>query len=74
VGDGTSIHIWGDKWLPSSSTHMVQSVPRLLDVQASVSCLIDSITKGWNLELLSSLFNEEEVKAISNIHLSPMQP
>jgi len=53
---------------------MVQSVPRLLDVQASVSCLIDSITKGWNLELLSSLFNVVEVKAISNIHLSPMQP
>lgn len=74
MGEGTSIHIWGDKWLPSSSTHMVQSVPRLLDVQALVSCLIDSVTKRWNLELLSYLFNEEEVKVISNIHLSPMQP
>jgi hypothetical protein len=74
VGDETSIHIWGDKWLPTSNNYMVQSVPRLLDAQALVSCLINSVTKGWNLELLATIFNEEEVKVISNIPLNPMQP
>ena len=25
IGEGESVRIWGDKWLPSASTYMVQS-------------------------------------------------
>ena len=37
VGDGRSIHIWDDKWLPTKVTHVVQSPIRFLDEDAKVS-------------------------------------
>jgi hypothetical protein len=74
VGDGKSIQIWGDRWLPSPSTFLVQSPPRLLALDSKVSCLIDQDTKNWDLRILSELFSEEEARVISNIPLSPTSP
>jgi hypothetical protein len=41
VGDGYSIKIWGDRWLPTPITHSVQSPTNLLGQNALVSELID---------------------------------
>jgi hypothetical protein len=35
VGNGRSIKIWGDKWLPSLMTYAIQSPVHLLDCNAS---------------------------------------
>jgi hypothetical protein len=45
VGDGQSIHIWGDKWLPTKVTRKVQSLIRIVDGEAKVSALIDENTR-----------------------------
>jgi hypothetical protein len=74
VGDGKSIQKWGDRWLPTPTTHRLQSTPRLLDGNSNVSCLIDTDTKAWKMELLSDLFSEVEVQAISNIPISLSLP
>jgi hypothetical protein len=45
VGDRHSIHIWGDKWLPTKVTHVVQSPMWVLDEDAKVCALIDEDTR-----------------------------
>jgi hypothetical protein len=71
VGNGLSIPIWGARWLPTPTSFLVQTAPRMLPFNSIVSCLIDLDTKRWNLDLLSVLFNEEEARVISNIPISP---
>ena len=70
VGNGETVQIWKDRWLPTPTTYMVQSPPNLLDPQATVSQLIDVDTKWWNEALLEQLFSREEVISIQSIPLS----
>ena len=44
VGNSTNIYIWGDKWLPSSSTHRVVSPRQFLHQDTKVCELIDQET------------------------------
>lgn len=37
VGDGCDIRIWGDKWLPTLTSFLVQSPRQLLEEDARVS-------------------------------------
>jgi len=74
VGNGLSIPIWGARWLPTPTFFSVQTAPRILLLNSTVSCLIDSDTKWWNLDLVSAIFNEEEARVISNITLSSALP
>ena len=67
VGDGCSIHIWGDKWLPTKVTHEIQSPIRFLDEDAKVSALIDEDTRWWNTLMLEAIFNVEEAHAICGL-------
>jgi hypothetical protein len=30
VGDGSAIHIWGDRWIPNPTTFMIQTPRRIL--------------------------------------------
>jgi len=71
IGDGKSIKVWGDKWLPTPITYEVQSPIRILDKEDTVAELIDPETKWWNISLIKSIFSEEEAKVITNIPLSP---
>ena len=42
IGDGSMVHIWGDKWLPTPTTYCIQSPPpKGLALDALVSELID---------------------------------
>jgi hypothetical protein len=74
VGDGTSINIWGDKWLLTLITYAVQSPPKTLAISTNVVVLIDPVTKGWKEELIKVEFSEDEAKVISGIPLSPDLP
>ena len=70
IGDGESVKIWGDKWIPSPSTYMVQSPKKILDGSAMVKELFDQDVHGWNLRLLQQIFNTEEVQIIQYVPIS----
>ena len=74
VGNGRLIHIWEDKWLPTSTTYKVISPPRPFDDFPMVSALIDADTKRWKVDTLKSLFLPFEVETILNIPLSYSLP
>ena len=74
VGNGTSIRIWQDRWLPTSSTYKVISPPSLLGAKARVSELIDQDTSSWNTELIWDVFLLHEAEAILGLVLSSRLP
>lgn len=47
VGDGRSIKIWHDKWLPVQTSNKVQSQVKILDSDARVSEIIEEETRQW---------------------------
>jgi hypothetical protein len=61
VGDGLSINIWRDRWIPSPITNAIHSPNRILPIDAKVCCLFDKGNQGWNVPLLKELFSSEEV-------------
>jgi hypothetical protein len=70
IGNGETVRIWGDKWLPQPTTYKVQSPISVFPVNASISNLSDPISKWWNEALLISIFNKEEVDVILKIPIS----
>jgi len=46
VADGKSIHIWNERWLPTPTSFLVQSPPRMISTDLAVSTLIDSDLRG----------------------------
>ena len=57
VGNGESIKLWGDKWLPLLQSPSLHS-PLMAELQnATVSSLINTSTRQWNIQLLPNLFN-----------------
>ncbi|XP_042964706.1 uncharacterized protein LOC122298928 [Carya illinoinensis] len=72
VGDGNTIKIWKDRWVLSSSFHLLQSYVKMLPTEATVKQLIKEDRGKWNEELINEIFNKEEAEAIGNIPLSKM--
>jgi hypothetical protein len=69
VGDGTSINIWSDPWIPSSPSRKV-ATRRGNIVYTRVSDLINQETGAWDEEILSELFWSIDVQRILNIPLA----
>jgi ribonuclease HI len=67
VGNGYSIKIWKDRWLPNPTTYQVFSPPTILDPNASVNELLDGDSKWWNSQLVESIFSAEESQLILSI-------
>lgn len=67
VGDGTSINIWGDRWIPSPSTYAIQTPIWILDSEAKVSSLTDPVTNWWNIPLINEALHAEEAIVVCNI-------
>ena len=60
VGNGESIKLWGNKWLPSLQSPSFQS-PFTAELEnVTVSSLINPLTRQWNIQLLPNLFNQME--------------
>jgi hypothetical protein len=74
IGDGRSVKIWGDKWLPRTKSSMVYS-PRISNLQnMKVDELIDREEKQWRSSLINTLFIPKEAQTILSIPLSPFFP
>ena len=70
MGNGESIKLWGDKWLPSLQSPSLQS-PLTAELQnATVISLINPSTRQWNIQLLPNLFNQMEANQIAQIPLT----
>lgn len=70
IGNGKSVKIWFDKWLPKPRSFRVQSVRRGMEENALVSCLIDHQTCSWKSNLICDTFEPEEAELICRIPLS----
>ena len=70
MGNGSDIRIWGDKWLPASSTFKIASPRQFLHHDTRVSGLIDYATASWKSSVLDSLFLSHEAELIKGIPLS----
>jgi hypothetical protein len=56
VRNGRNIKIWGDKWIPSLTTHTIQSPVSVLECEAKVCDLIDQDLNWWNIPLIKEIF------------------
>ena len=74
VGDGTSIGIWTNCWIPRLSTFRVLSPPILLSADTKVSALISSETSERDVTLLDKLFLPTDVNSTLSIPLSHHKP
>lgn len=70
LGNGESIRIWKDKWLPSPLTFQVQSPPSVLHDNTLVKELFLLDVQSWNVDLVLSLFGVDEAHLILATHIS----
>ena len=69
VGDGESINVWEDSWLPSEFLPFVSSQPAAGLENMRVRELIKSGTNEWKLVLLQQLFCARDISMIESIPL-----
>lgn len=66
LGDGTSINLWNDPWIPRESTRQPITVRGQIVVN-KVSDLSDPNTGTWDEVLINDIFCEEDVEHIKSI-------
>jgi hypothetical protein len=66
VGNGQSINIWEDSWLPRNLS-WVLITPRGRNLITKVDELIDPNTEHWDIPFLEEIFREEDVQIIQSI-------
>lgn len=66
VGNGQSIDIWQDPWLPRDLSR-VPITPQGRNLITKVDELIDPHTEQWDVPLLEEMFRDEDVQAIQSI-------
>jgi hypothetical protein len=69
VGNGESINIWTDPWIPTSVDRKVIT-PRASTIFTKVSELICPFSGGWDEQLLESIFYSVDVNRIMQIPLN----
>ncbi|KAM1236381.1 hypothetical protein ACFX2I_037400 [Malus domestica] len=70
VGNGWTIRVWLDKWLPRPSTFKVILALPPERIQMKVEKLIDTSTRVWRTDLLSEFFSSDEVSLILSLPIS----
>ena len=70
VGNGESIRVWHDRWLPNPSTFKLTSPPVGLPFDAWVSSLIDPSDKCWHINMVRQTFSSNDATSILGIPLS----
>ena len=74
TGDGRTVCIKEDKWLPNQVYNSVTSPLPSIPPDAKVSLLIDEASRSWNNEVVRQLFLPHEVKKILSIPISSRLP
>jgi hypothetical protein len=69
VGDGNSIRIWEDQWIPDNSTLRPSSVRGNHEFEL-VSELIDPLSKSCDLEKVNQIFCQQDVESILKIPIA----
>lgn len=64
MGDGNSINIWTDPWVPYIEGFKVWPKDFDIDLPVWVSELINQETREWDQSVLELCFDEETRKAI----------
>ena len=72
VGDGKSIKIWGEKWIPSIESGRIITPRTSMDSGAKVASLIVQERAEWDVALIRRTFLPHKAKAILSIPISPM--
>jgi hypothetical protein len=70
VGNGSKINIWSDPWLPRDSTRR-PFTPRGSTIISTATDLINSITGGWDEELVSQIFWPKVAQIILSLPVHP---
>lgn len=70
VGDGSSIRVSHDRWIPYYPTNKILHPPLTEDQEWRVSDLIDWETHDWDRGFLAANFHREDVDAIARVPLS----
>ena len=70
VGDGQSIQIRRDRWLPKTSCSRIVSPLSVLPLESRVCDLINSETHTWKVDLVKQVFIPQEASIILGIPLS----
>uniref|UniRef100_A0A803LCK6 Uncharacterized protein n=1 Tax=Chenopodium quinoa TaxID=63459 RepID=A0A803LCK6_CHEQI len=74
VGDGESINVWDEAWLPGDSVTVVPT-PNLTSLaDLVVANLIDKDAGEWNWDVINALFTPEDANLIRSIPLSKRLP
>ena len=70
IGNGTTIDIWKDNWLPFQNGFKILSKEPSNNTLVKISDLIDPNTKDWNISILNTTFMPIEAQQISQIPLT----
>ena len=70
VGNGSSIRVVGDRWIPNHPTNKVLHPNHELLDEIAVSELINLEILAWKSELIISIFHRDDAEAICKIQLS----
>ena len=73
VGNGVSIRVHKDKWIPNYPANKILHLAQEESEEWLVSELIDSVSHCWMRDVIMSSFHREDAEAICNIHLSHRQ-
>ena len=74
VSKEISIRVWGDKWLPPTSTYQVVSPRLFLSAETKVCELIAQDSTQWKAQVIDALFLPHEAECIKSIPLSIQPP
>jgi hypothetical protein len=74
VGNGNSIRVWHDRWIPIPSAGVPVTPPNELPEDAYVSSLIQVGTGLWNKEMVERIFIPSEASLILSTTLSSRAP
>ena len=73
MGDGKSIYVWRDAWVHDLPGFRVGTTPASDLVNLKVSDLLLDAGRGWDSELVHSIFENNDSRAICSIPLSKSQ-
>lgn len=73
-GDGSSIDIRKDKWLPQPSTFCITVPPICMPLDVKVNTLIDPGTRDWNSSMVRHLFGHADATTILGIPVNSKLP